>query len=50
MTWNEVFSRASMYITVLSAAVVALALAAQATALGQAFASSRCWYCLSSCW
>ena len=37
MTWNEVFSRASMYITVLSAAVVALALVAQATAFGPAF-------------
>jgi hypothetical protein len=37
MTWNEVFSRASMFITVLSAAVVALALVAQATAFGQGF-------------
>jgi hypothetical protein len=37
MTWNEVFSRASMYITVLSAAVVALALVAQATAFGPNF-------------
>src|SRR5262249_14314416 len=37
MTWNEVFSRASMFITMLSAAVVALALVAQATAFGQAF-------------
>src|SRR5262249_19356734 len=37
MTWNEVFSRASMFITVLSAAVVALALVAQATAFGPAF-------------
>ncbi len=37
MTWNEVFSRASMFITVLSAAVVALALVAQATAFGSAF-------------
>ena len=37
MTWNEVFSRASMYITVLSAAVVALALVAQATAFGPGF-------------
>lgn len=37
MTWNEVFSRASMYITVLSAAVVALALVAQATAFGPSF-------------
>src|SRR5690348_13817283 len=37
MTWNEVFTRASMYITVLSAAVVALALVAQVTAFGPAF-------------
>jgi hypothetical protein len=37
MTWNEVFSRASMFITVLSAAVVALALVAQASAFGSAF-------------
>jgi hypothetical protein len=37
MTWNEVFSRASMFITVLSAAVVALALVAQATTFGSTF-------------
>jgi hypothetical protein len=37
MTWNEIFSRASMFITVLSAAVVALALVAQATAFGSNF-------------
>jgi hypothetical protein len=37
MTWNEVFSRAAMFITVLSAAVVALALVAQATTFGPAF-------------
>ncbi len=37
MTWNEVFSRASMFVTVLSAAVVSLALVAQATAFGPAF-------------
>src|SRR5215467_5019410 len=37
MTWNEVFSRASMFITVLSAGVVALALVAQATAFGPNF-------------
>jgi hypothetical protein len=37
MTWNEVFSRASMFLTVLSAAVVALALVAQATAFGPSF-------------
>jgi hypothetical protein len=37
MTWNEIFSRASMFITVLSAAVVALALVAQATGFGPNF-------------
>src|SRR5215831_15093155 len=37
MTWNEIFSRAAMFITVLSAAVVALALVAQATAFGPGF-------------
>jgi hypothetical protein len=37
MTWSEVFSRASMFVTVLSAAVVALALVAQATAFGPGF-------------
>jgi hypothetical protein len=37
MTWNEVFSRASMFVTILSAAVVALALVAQATAFGPGF-------------
>jgi hypothetical protein len=37
MTWNEVFSRASMFMTVLSAAVVALALVAQVTAFGMGF-------------
>ena len=37
MTWNEVFSRSTMFVTVLSAAVVALALVAQATAFGPGF-------------
>ena len=37
MTWNEMFSRASMYLTVLSAAVVSLALVAQATDFGGNF-------------
>ena len=37
MTWNEAFSRATMFITMLSADVVALALVAQATAFGSAF-------------
>src|SRR5262245_31563015 len=37
MTWNEVYSRAGMFVAVLSAAVVALALVAQATAFGPGF-------------
>lgn len=37
MTWNEMFSRASMFFTVVSAAVVALALVAQAADLGESF-------------
>ena len=37
MTWNEIFSRATMFLTVLSAAVVALALVAQATNFGPGF-------------
>jgi hypothetical protein len=37
MTWNEMFSRAGMFLTVLSAAVVALALVAQATDFGGGF-------------
>jgi len=37
MTWNEIFSRTSMFITVLSAAIVSLALVAQATAFGPNF-------------
>lgn len=37
MTWNEMFSRAGMFLTVLSGAVVALALVAQATAFGATF-------------
>jgi uncharacterized membrane protein YuzA (DUF378 family) len=37
MSWNEVFSRAGMFITVVSATVVALALVAQATAFGPGF-------------
>jgi hypothetical protein len=35
--WNEVYSRAGMFLNVLSAAVVALALVAQATDFGQGF-------------
>jgi hypothetical protein len=37
LTWNEIFTRATMFITVLSAAVVALALVAQATDFGPGF-------------
>jgi hypothetical protein len=37
ITWNEIFTRASLFITVVSAAVVALALVAQATNFGPAF-------------
>ncbi len=37
MIWSESFSRASMFITVLSAAVVALALVAQVTGFGPGF-------------
>ncbi len=37
MTWNEMFNRAGMYLTVLSAATVALALVAQATEFGSGF-------------
>jgi hypothetical protein len=37
LTWNEIFTRANMFITVLSAAVVALALVAQATNFGPGF-------------
>ena len=36
-TWNEMFARAGMYLTVLSAATVALALVAQATEFGSDF-------------
>ena len=37
MTWNELFTRTSMFVTVLSACVVALALVAQATDFGTPF-------------
>jgi hypothetical protein len=37
MTWNEMFTRAGMFLTVLSASVVALALVAQATDFGENF-------------
>jgi len=37
LSWNEAFSRAAMFLSALSGAVVALALVAQATAFGPAF-------------
>jgi hypothetical protein len=37
MLWNEALSRASVFLTVLSAAVVALALAGDATGFGESF-------------
>ena len=37
LSWSEAFSRATMFLSVLSAAVVALALVAQATAFGEGF-------------
>ena len=37
LSWNESFARAGMFLTVLTGAVVALALVAQATAFGSAF-------------
>ena len=38
LSWNESFARAGMFLTLLTGAVVALALVAQATAFGQGFA------------
>jgi hypothetical protein len=37
LSWNEAFSRATMFLSVLAGAVVALALVAQATAFGEGF-------------
>ena len=37
MTWNEIFSRTGTFLTVLSAAVIALSLVAQATGFGTGF-------------
>ena len=37
MTWNEVFARAGMFLTTLSAAIVSLALIAQAAGFGETF-------------
>lgn len=37
LSWNESFARAGMFLTLLSGAIVALALVAQATDFGQAF-------------
>lgn len=41
LTWTESFSRAQMFLSVLSGAVVALALVAQATSFGDGFVTSR---------
>ncbi|HSJ34171.1 MAG TPA: hypothetical protein VLB85_03880 [Acidimicrobiia bacterium] len=38
LAWNEIFARAGMFLTVLSASVVALALVAQASNFGDGFA------------
>jgi hypothetical protein len=40
LAWNEAFSRAGMFLTVLSGAIVALALVAQATDFGDGFVLS----------
>jgi hypothetical protein len=37
LSWNEAFARASMFLSLLSGAVVALALVAQATSFGEGF-------------
>src|ERR1700675_4721137 len=37
LAWNESFSRAGMFLSTLSGAIVALALAAQASAFGEGF-------------
>ena len=42
LTWNEMFTRAAMFITVLSASLVAIALVAQATS----FATDARWFAL----
>jgi hypothetical protein len=39
LSWNEAFSRAAMFLSALSGAVVALALVAQITAFGEGFAT-----------
>lgn len=39
LTWNESFSRSSIFLTTLSGTIIALALAAQATPFGQGFIS-----------
>jgi hypothetical protein len=39
LSWNEAFSRATMFLSLLSGAIVALALVAQVTAFGEGFAT-----------
>jgi|SRR5437773_12185568 len=53
LAWNESFSRAGMFLTTLTGAIVALALVAQASAFGEGSPSSlwsSCRWCSSSAW
>jgi len=53
LAWNESFSRAGMFLTTLTGAIVALALVAQASAFGEGSRSSpwsSCRSCSSSAW
>ena len=51
-TWNESFARAQMFLSVLAASVIALALVAQASSFGAGSPPSRCcccrWCCFSA--
>jgi len=49
LAWNESFSRADMFLSTLSGAIVALALVAQATEFGEGSGSSGWSSCPSSC-
>jgi hypothetical protein len=42
ISWSEIFNRTGIFLTVLSAAVVALSLVAQGTGLGRRFAPLPC--------
>jgi hypothetical protein len=48
LAWNESFSRAGMFLSTVTGAIVALALVAQASEFGQGFRSSRSSSCRSS--